>query len=217
MEEPGIQAYKPLYVHVKEQLTRRLIDGVWQPGQLIPSEIELAREMGVSQGTVRKALDAMTAENLFVRRQGRGTFVAIPEDRRVLFQFFHLFPDTGEREFPDSTLVEREAGIAGPDAAAALGIGPGDPVHRFERVRALGGQPLLAETVTLPAARFPGFEALEAVPNNVYRLYSERWGITIARAAETLKAVAAAPGDAARLGVAAGVPLLAIRRVAFDL
>lgn len=210
-------AYRPLYVQVRDQLVRRLIDGEWQPGQHIPSEIELAREVGVSQGTIRKALDAMTAENLLIRRQGRGTFVARPEESRILFQFFRLVPDDGKRSFPDSAILDLQPGTATAPEADALALAPGDPVWRIERVRTLSGDPLLVETITLPAARLPGFGDLETIPNNVYGLYSERFGITIGRASEKLKAVAATPADATALGCAPGAPLLAITRIALDL
>ena len=210
-------AYRPLYVQVRDQLVRRLIDGEWQPGQHIPSEIELAREIGVSQGTIRKALDAMTTENLLIRRQGRGTFVARPEESRILFQFFRLVPDDGAPRFPDSAILDRRQADATALEAEALALAPGDPVWRIERVRTLAGAPLLVETITLSAARLPGLGELAAIPNNVYGLYSERWGITIGRASERLKAVAATPADATALGCAAGSPLLSITRVAFDL
>lgn len=210
-------AYKPLYVQVKDQLVRRLIDGRWQPGQIIPSEIELAREVGVSQGTIRKALDAMTAENLLVRRQGRGTFVARPEESRILFQFFRIVADSGEPAFPESRILDWRAAAAVPEEAAALGLSPGAALWRIERVRALGGRPILVETIRLPSAHFPGFDALAEIPNNVYGLYSERWGITIARASEKLKAVAASAADAAELGCAPGHPLIEISRLAYDL
>lgn len=209
--------YKPLYVQVREGLTRRLIDGRWQPGQLIPSETELARELGVSQGTIRKALDEMTAEHLLVRRQGRGTFVAEPEDGRILFQFFHLFPDSGERSFPESRILARAAGTATADEARALGLPAEAPVYRIERLRFFADRLILVETLTLPAARFAGIAEAEELPNNIYRLYSERWGLTIARASERLKAIPASPADAAALEVAPGTPLLEIRRIARDL
>lgn len=217
MSGTGELGYKPLYVQVREGLTRRLIDGSWAPGQLIPSEMELARELGVSQGTIRKALDEMTAEHLLVRRQGRGTFVAEPEDGRILFQFFHLFPDTGERSFPASRILARSAGAAAPAEAAALELPEGAPVHRIERLRFFGALPILVETLALPAARFPGLAAIAYLPNNIYRLYSERWGLTVARAGEQLKAVPATPEEAAALGLDPAAPLLQIRRIAFDL
>lgn len=210
-------AFRPLYLQVKESLVRRLIDGSWQPGQVIPSEMELARELGVSQGTVRKALDVMTAENLLIRRQGRGTYVAEPEESRILFQFFRLVPDSGEGTFPKSTVLSSKKAKATKDEAERLGLEPGADVWRIERLRTLQDAPLLVETITLPATRFPGFEALGEIPNNVYRLYSQHWGITIAAASEKLKAVLADAGDARLLECEAGTPLLHISRTALDL
>jgi GntR family transcriptional regulator len=215
--ETAAFGYKPLYAQVRDSLVRRLIDGAWQPGQLIPSEIDLAREMGVSQGTIRKALDAMTGENLLVRRQGRGTFVAEPEDGRILFQFFRLMPDGGQRTFPESRILDRTRGQATESERERLDLGPTGTVIRIARVRTLLGRPAIVETITLPELRFARFDALPEVPNNVYRLYSERWGITIGHANEQLKAIGASPADAALLGCAAGTPLLEINRTAFDL
>lgn len=219
MTQPDTAAlpFRPLYAQVKEHLTARLIDGLWVPGQILPSEQQLARELGVSQGTVRKALDAMTAENLLIRKQGRGTFVAEPEESRILFQFFRLMPDSQAPVFPQSRVLGITAGAADADESGALDLAPGAPVLRIERERTLAGQPLLVETITLPTARFEGLEALEKLPNNVYQLYSQRWGITIADATETIKAISASGADAQVLGCAPGTPLLRIARVARDL
>ncbi|MDP3895831.1 MAG: GntR family transcriptional regulator [Mesorhizobium sp.] len=210
-------SYKPLYLQVKDSLIRRLIDGIWQPGQLIPSEMELAREVGVSQGTIRKALDAMTAESMLVRRQGRGTFVAEPEESRLLFRFFRLSADDGARAFPESRIISRTDGAASRDAGLRLGLAAGAELWRIERVRTLDGSPMIVETIELPKDRFPGFAQVVDIPNNVYRLYSENWGITIGRASERLRAVAADARDVAELRCAPAAPLLEISRVAYDL
>jgi GntR family transcriptional regulator len=213
----GTFGYRPLYIQVKDSLIRRLIDGVWQPGQIIPSETELAREIGVSQGTIRKALDTMTAENLLVRRQGRGTYVAEPAESRILFQYFRIVPDSDEASFPDSRILRWSRAKATAAERKSLALAEQSDVWRIARVRDLGGVPAIAETISLSAARFAGFDALPAIPNNIYRLYSEKWGITIARAREKLKAVAASRADAEALGCAEDTPLLHISRVAFDL
>ena len=210
-------SYKPLYLQVKDSLVRRLIDGAWQPGQLIPSEMELAREVGVSQGTIRKALDVMTAESMLVRRQGRGTFVAEPEESRLLFRFFRLSADSGARAFPESRIIDRSGAAADKDTSLALDIAEGAAAWRIERVRSLDGAPMIVETIILPASRFPDLDRVDDIPNNVYRLYSERWGITIGRASERLRAVAADARDAGQLGCPIGAPLLEISRIAFDL
>jgi GntR family transcriptional regulator len=210
-------SYRPLYIQVKDSLIRRLIDGAWQPGQVIPSEMELAREIGVSQGTIRKALDAMTAENLLVRRQGRGTYVAEPAESRILFQYFRIVPDSGEASFPDSRILRWARQRASGTERENLALPDGAEVWRIARIRDLGGVPAIAETISLSATRFADFAALPSIPNNIYRLYSEKWGITIARAREKLKATAASKADARALGCAEGTPLLRIMRVAFDL
>ncbi len=217
MAETETLGYRPLYTQVRDQLVRRLVEGSWSPGMLIPSEMELARQLNVSQGTVRKALDTMTAENLLVRRQGRGTFVAQPEDSRILFQFFRLAPDAGEPAFPQSSVIRCHQTTATDAEAVSLEIAAKSPVWRIERLRSLQAKPVLVETITLPEARFPGFETVKDIPNNLYQLYSKRWGITIAQAEEKLKAIACAAKDAAHLGVRAGEPLLLIGRVARDL
>ncbi|MEX3011550.1 GntR family transcriptional regulator [Hoeflea sp. TYP-13] len=211
--------FKPLYAQVKDQLIRRLVDGTWQPGMNIPSEQELARQLSVSQGTVRKALDAMTAENLLVRRQGRGTFVAEPEDSRILFQFFRLTSDESSDEdtFPDSRLLCWSQEPATAQEAGFLEIESDAPVWRIERVRQMVGKSVIAETITIPTAKYPGFEDLTEIPNNIYQLYSSRWGITIAKADEQLKAVLCDERDSAALGCGVGEPLLLITRIARDL
>jgi len=209
--------FKPLYAQVREKLVRRLVDGAWSPGMALPSEMELARQLNVSQGTVRKALDSMTADNLLVRRQGRGTYVAEPEESRILFQFFRLAPDKGTASFPASRVLSTGRAKPTKTETAALNLEKGDEVVRIERIRSLSDQPILIETITLPAGRFTGFDQLESIPNNVYRLYSDRWGITIASAEERLKAISASARDAAKLGCDKGEPLLLISRVARDL
>jgi GntR family transcriptional regulator len=208
--------FRPLYRQVKGVLVRRLVEGVWSPGEALPSEGQLAAEIGVSQGTVRKALDEMAAEHLVVRRQGRGTFVAEHDEPRILFQFFKLVPDAGERRFPDSRVLDITETAADADEQAALGLSPGDTVLRIRRIRALGPAPVILETLSVPAELFPGL-ADGPVPNNLYALYAGRYGITVANARERLKAVALAAAEARLLGVAPGTPALRIDRTATSL
>ena len=91
---PQVPDYRPLYQQVRDLLRRRIVDGTWRPDEVLPSEGRLAAELGVSQGTVRKALDEMAAQKLVVRRQGRGTFVAAHSPDTTLFHFFHLVDRT---------------------------------------------------------------------------------------------------------------------------
>ena len=90
--------FSPLYQQIKRLITGSLESGEWKPGEAIPSEVELAGRYGVSQGTVRKAIDELAGENLLVRRQGKGTFVATHSEPRFQFRILRLAPDEGEPE-----------------------------------------------------------------------------------------------------------------------
>jgi GntR family transcriptional regulator len=215
-EPGGPVGFRPLYRQVRDVFERRISDGTWAAGQALPSETQLAAELAVSQGTVRKALDEMTADKLLVRRQGRGTFVASHDEDRVLFQFFKLTPDSGDVRFPESRVLAVSRRKAGAADFEKLKLAGTSDVIVIDRIRRLGADPILTETIVLPAALFPGLDATE-IPNNLYHLYSERFGVVVVRAQEQLKAVAAQAADAAALGIAVGTPLLAIDRVAWSI
>ena len=212
----GSIGFRPLYQQIRDVLVQRIADGRLQPGEMLPSEMQLASELGVSQGTVRKALDAMTADRLLVRRQGRGTFVAEHDETRILFQFFKLVPDDGARSFPDSEVLSVVSAVAEPAERARLALEEGATVVRIRRLRRLAGVPVIVEDVVVPEAMVAGLAEMEP-PNNLYGLYAGRFGVTIGRAQERLKAVALTAEDAALLGVATGTPALEIDRLAIAL
>ncbi|MBR1217941.1 GntR family transcriptional regulator [Bradyrhizobium sp. U87765 SZCCT0131] len=208
--------FRPLYRQVKETLIRRIAEGRWTPDKAIPNEFELAADLGVSQGTVRKALDEMAGENLLVRYQGRGTFVAAHDEPRILFQFFKLTPDHGARVYPESRVLGTSEIKAPRATAAALALPPEARVIRIRRLRSLAGRPAIVETILLPATRFTRLTG-SPIPNNLYQLYATRFGARIARAEERLKAVALSATDAGALGSPPRTPALLIDRTAFDL
>ena len=216
MNAPGP---RPLYTQVKEILIQRIATGAWRPGDVLPSEFGLAAELKVSQGTVRKALDELAAQNLLVRQQGKGTFVAEHTPQRALFHFFHLVSDSGERALPTHRVLAARAAKASKAEAARLSIRPGAAVLRLKRLRLLGGRVAIVERITLPSLLFPRFgdRRADELPNELYRCYEQNFGVTVARAVERLKAVAASAEEARHLGLKSGAPLLEIDRVAYGL
>jgi GntR family transcriptional regulator len=205
--------FRPLYRQVRQRLMQRLSDGTWGPGQMLPSEGQIAVEFGVSQGTVRKALDEMAAEHILVRRQGRGTFVAEHNEQRILFQYFKIVPDEGERQFPQSRVLSVKSGTASGAERRALEIAAGSAVMRIHRVRSMGGVACISEYISLPAAIFPNLVSGE-VPNNLYELYARQYGVTISQATERIKAIGLGAKDSSLLGLERGTPVLHIDRVA---
>jgi GntR family transcriptional regulator len=89
------EAFSPLYRQIKVLITQDMQAGVWKPGEMIPSEFELAERFKASQGTVRKAIDELASENLVVRRQGKGTFVATHTEQTTRYRFLRLAADDG--------------------------------------------------------------------------------------------------------------------------
>ena len=212
--ERAALGFRPLYRQVKDVLVKRIAEGAWAEGGALPSEPDLAADLGVSHGTVRKALDELAAENLVVRRQGKGTYVARHDEERILFQFFKLVPDSGGRRFPDSRVLAVELRDDDGEAARILNLRKGARVVAIERVRMLADKVCIFERIMLPKALFPVIEKRE-LPNNLYELYRAEFGVTIARATERLKAVAATRREAKHLDVMVGTPLLAVDRTAF--
>ncbi len=211
--------FRPLYQQVHDLLVGRIVAGEWKPGDALPPEPSLARTFKVSQGTVRKALAALERRNLVVRRQGKGTYVATHTPQRALFHFFHLVGDDGARALPSHRLLAVGSGRAAAGELRALGLRAGAVVTRLKRLRLLGTRVAIIERIAVPRALFPGLgDAPRAeLPNELYRHYEIVYGVTVARAVERLKAVAATPAEAQALGLAAGAPLLEIDRIAYAL
>ena len=205
----------PLYQQVKQLFVERVVEGIWTPGTRLPSEIELAQEINVSQGTVRKALDALCQDNLVYRHQGRGTFVSTHTAQRELYHFFNLIDQNGEKQLPaHSQLVSVERRRANRAETETLGLVGGAHVIAIYRIRHLKGRPAICETIVLPAARFPGLGRDDDIPNEVYGFYEENYGVTIHKAVERIRAVSATRAEAKARGLRAGAPLLEIDRLA---
>ena len=198
-------------------MVRSLEAGEWGPGGAIPSEAELATRFGVSQGTVRKAIDEMAAENMLVRRQGKGTFVATHTDPRASFRFLRLVPDDGLLRQTHSQPIECWRAKAGGDVARMLNLDVGAPVVVVRRVLSFDITPVVADEIYLPADLFGDLdlEILQAHEGSLYSLFEERYGVRMIRADERIRAVLADRMSAGMLEVEEGVPLLSVERVAF--
>jgi GntR family transcriptional regulator len=210
-------AFSPLYRQIKALLTRSLQGGEWRPGEVIPSEVELAVRFKVSQGTVRKAIDALADENLLVRRQGKGTFVATHTEQRVQFRFLRLMPDDGEvggmaRRFIDCRRLRAPA-----EVARALGLRAGDATVQVRRVLSFRGKPVVLDDIWLPGQAFKGLtaERLAEYRGPMYGLFESEFGVRMIRAEEKLRAVAADAEAAALLALPQGAPLLSVERLSF--
>ena len=209
--------FSPLYRQIKDFLIASLEQGEWGPGDAIPSEGELAQRFNVSQGTVRKAIDEMAAENMLVRRQGKGTFVSTHSDPRSFYRFLRLLPDDGVAVQSVSKPFLCEKIPATPEVAKVLGLQSGDPVIYVKRLLSFAGQTVVFDQIYLVGDLFNGLtlDALRAGERSLYSLFESDFGVRMINAEERLRAVAADPESAAYLDVDAGSPLLLVERTAY--
>lgn len=214
---PVSPTFSPLYRQIKELVLQSLDAGEWKPGEPIPSEVELSARFGVSQGTVRKAIDELAGENLLVRRQGKGTFVASHSEPVTQFRFLRLHPNEGEREQPESRLLEVRRQRASSEVARVLDLKAGESVVYVRRLLVFGGTPIVLDEISLPAPLFKGLDAqmLNAHEGSYYGLYERQFGTRMIRAEERIRAVAADAEAASVLGVEKGAPLLCVDRTAY--
>lgn len=210
--------FHPLYQQIKALLVKQLESGEWQPGEAIPSEMELAARFSVSQGTVRKAIDELAADNILIRRQGKGTFVAThTETKSSMFRFLRIRRNDGQDEYPESELLEIKRARASAEVARALELATGDSVIQLRRVLRYSGMPTVLDEITLPGALFKGLskERFDAYEGSMYGFFETEFGVRMLRANEQVRAVAADPTTAEVLRVGIGSPLLSVERVAY--
>lgn len=210
--------FSPLYRQIKSLILQSLEGGEWRPGEVIPSETELAGRFGVSQGTVRKAVDELAAENLLLRRQGKGTYVASHNDPRAFFRFLRLEALKGDIGPSISVPLECWRAKAGLEAARVLGIKLAEPIVIVRRLLQFSGKPVVVDEIYLPGDVFGGLtlEMLRNWPGSLYSLFESEFGVRMVRAEERLRAVAADRASAELLGVKEGSPLLSVERVSFS-
>ena len=213
----GSPTFSPLYQQIKALITQSLQSGEWKPGEMIPSEVELAGRFKVSQGTVRKAIDELAAENLVMRRQGKGTFVSTHHEARAHFRFLRLMPDEGVPHHPDNKIIEVKRMRAPAEVARLLDLKSGDAVVYIKRVQSFEGAPTILEELWLPGLLFKGLtaERLVEYKGPMYGLFESEFGTRMIRATEKIRALAADASAAEFLHVPEGTPLLCAERVSF--
>ncbi|HKU00260.1 MAG TPA: GntR family transcriptional regulator [Paraburkholderia sp.] len=214
---PASPTFSPLYQQIKGLITQSLESGEWKPGEIIPSEVELAARYKVSQGTVRKAIDELAADNLLVRRQGKGTFVATHNEERAQFRFLRLLADDGAEHPHVSKLLECRRLRASAEIARQLELKPADPVVLIRRLLEFDGESTVLDEIWLPGGIFRGLtaERLAEYKGPLYAMFEAEFGTRMIRATEKIRAVAAEPVVADLLNIPAGFPLLSVDRVSY--
>ncbi len=207
---------RPLHAAVKRRIVDALTEGRWKHGEAIPSESALAERFGVSVGTVRRAVGELAAENVLVRRQGSGTYVASHTRDYMLSVFYCLVDARDRKELPRSEVLSYRRGRADARTAERLHLRPGAPVVRVRALQHVGRRPMMLDDIRIPQALFPALDErmLRERDSTLYGFFQERFGVTVVAVAERLQACLAGEQEGAALAVPRGAPLLRIERTA---
>ena len=210
-------SFSPLYRQIKALILRSMQGGEWKPGEAIPSEIELAARFKVSQGTVRKAIDELAADNLLLRRQGKGTYVSTHVEAGARYRFLRLQPDVGPAGPMRRRFLDCRRLAPPPDVATALALSGTEHALRVRRLLLAANEPIVLDDIWLPATPFEGLtaERLGAYRGPMYALFETEFDTHMVRAEEKIRAVSASADDAQLLAVQAGAPLLSVERLSF--
>lgn len=225
-EIPDREPDEPLHTHITRTLTRWIDEEQLPAGSLLPTEIELAQQFGVSRHTMRAGIDALVQVGRLKRFRGKGTFVTHPAIQQSLAHFYSVAGEMSSRGARLETVVLERGWLrpAHPLAkAAAEGLGLADVRHigYLHRLRSVDGIPLLLEWLMIPgdlcrellAAPVSGEEDLAAAP--FYDTLARYAGITISTARETLHPTAVVGREARLLEVPSRTPVFAVERVSF--
>jgi GntR family transcriptional regulator len=216
LSSPGL-AFQPLYKQVEEHVTQLIVEQRWKAGEMLPNEFQLASEMGVSQGTMRKALNSLTSAKILTRKQGKGTFVSEHTGHHGLYRFFPLIADGKGPELPKAELVSIQIEVATKQVVGALELKAKEKVVVLNRRRILNNEFCVSEKICLPQKYFKGLDESSEIPHTLYHFYQTQFGLSVHHTQDSIKADLATKKDVKALGIKHGEALLQVTRIAQSL
>lgn len=206
---------KPLYRQVEDLILDDIAAGKLKEGDLIPSEMELAKNYGVHQGTVRKAVLNLTAKGMLYRKQGKGTFVVFQENNVKRFRNYRFISkSTSDFELVNTALLSLEIVRADGDTADNLQIRKGTGIIRLEQLGKIGEKSFLHWVSFLPKRLYPGLEnytAQDFLKNTLWKLQEIYFKIRVKKREEYVSSIEADEYTARTLDTSPGKPILRIK------
>jgi len=167
----------PLYVQTAEMLIREIAAGRLLAGERLPPERVMAEDLGISVGTLRKALGDLTEKGYLDRVQGSGNYIKTPRESSGVYAFLRIELAEGGG-LPTAEVID----VARlPKPADLPAFGQAAEAHRIRRLRRLGGVPAALEEIWLDGARAEAVTA-EDLSESLYLFYRKSLGLWITRA-----------------------------------
>jgi len=212
---PTALQQEPLYAKLRHRLRELIRSGALKPGDQLPSEHRLADEYAVSRATVREAVRTLTADGLLVARQGQGTFVVLRPPMESGLEELDTVTGMIERHGYKSGATDIYVAVEAADAALAdrLGVPPGTPLVRVERIRTADGDPVVLSRNRFPQGLVDEIPAPEKLDGSLLAFLERRSGLRVVHAMTTLRPLSAGARLARRMRVRRGTPFLLFEQV----
>lgn len=205
----------PLYKTVRNRLVKELTQGTWKPGDMLPTEVQLAGNYGVSIGTIRQAILSLVREGRLTRTAGSGTFVARLDASRSFARFFRFRAASGTGAAPQIRFLGAEiVKDATVPAVTHLGLAEGATILLIRRVLMSEEAPVCLYRSYLPYELVSGLENEDFASDHLYSLIEKRCGLFVVKAEELLRAGLASQDEASILGIQEADPIIHIERTA---
>ena len=207
----------PLYLQIKGWMLDQIRSGRWPQRFKLPAEEDLAPAIGVSRGTLRKAIAELVREGVLDQIHGKGTFVTAGGIEQPLAQRLSAFSELlEERGIAYSTRVLHQ-GLEEPAArvASLLRLDPGERVVHLARVRLVEGRPVAYMENYVPAGLAPGLERVDFTRHGLFRTLEQDYGLRLAWGQRTFEALGAEGAVARHLDLPEGAPLFYIQQVVY--
>lgn len=206
----------PLYVQLEEIFSERIANGEWKVGETLPNELLLCQEFGVSRGPIRQALDHLVREGTLTRKQGKGTVVLPPKlenHHSSFFSFTTFIERNGMR--PGVRMLSFTKIPAENNIAKHLLIKPETKVFKIRRLRLADDEPLVYETVFVPAELCPQLTEAEVMTAPLYNLLKKHYDITLSRSKQYFEPTVADEFEAQVLGISKDAPVLLLENITY--
>ena len=207
----------PYYHQLIEIIKHNIQSDVWQPGDQIPSEMELCDTFGISRTVVRQALRELETDNIIVKRKGKGTFVAKPKISEGLIQkLTGFYQDMIERGLePVTRVLFQDVISANEKIAHYLDVPIGSDIVEIKRLRSIHDEPIQVVTTYIPLALSPNLANVDLTHRSLYEYLETKNGIKIYRGKRVIEAVLANEEEAELLEIDPGDPLIKLNSVSY--
>jgi GntR family transcriptional regulator len=208
--------FVPLYRQIQQRLLHQIHSGGLKPGEPLPSALDLAAALGVSQMTVRQAIKSLCEAGVVYSKQGKGTFVSgikLEKDFRQVLSFSEDMKARGST--PRSKVLSFEVQQPDEDVAEALRLGPEEKIIYLKRVRQSNNLAMGVESSSLPLRLFPDLLEKFDPRNSLYEVLAERYGINMMVADEVAEAGLADAEAASLLRIPKASPVFLFTRISY--